>query len=258
MAEPRADNPFNGRVLVIVPAYNEARNISTVMADLATHAPWADVVVVDDCSTDKTAAVARSLGAAVVQLPCNLGVGGAMQTGYLYAFEGGYDVAIQFDGDGQHCADQIPGLADGLADGGDLVIGSRMIGRRSYRFPFARWLGIQLLRCCLIVLNGVRVSDPTSGFRAASKRMIAFFAHHYPQSYLGDTVEAAATAARHGMAIREVPARMRMTKTSSITSFVGLFHTLRTCMAILIDRMERPLPMGGLDNEADTDKDDES
>lgn len=258
MTEQGNNNPFGVAVLLIVPAYNEEKNLPDVMADIATHAPWADVVVIDDCSIDETAKVARSLGAAVVQLSCNLGIGGAMQTGYLYAHEMGYGAAIQFDGDGQHRGDQIAVLAEGFRQGADLTIGSRLSGRRSYRFPVARWLGVQLLRCCLLVLNGVRVSDPTSGFRASSKRMIAFFARHYPQSYLGDTVEAAATAARHGMEIREVPTRMRMTKTSSITSFVGLLHTLRTCMAILIDRMERPLPMGGGDNAAETDKDDRS
>jgi len=253
MTESLSDNPFGVRVLILIPAYNEAKNLPSVMDDIATHAPWADAVVIDDCSSDETADVARSLGAAVLQLPCNLGVGGSMQTGYLYAHEMGYGVAIQFDGDGQHRADQIAGLAEGFRQGADLTIGSRMLGQRSYRFPVLRWVGLQLLRCCLAILNGVRLSDPTSGFRASSKRMIEFFARNYPQSYLGDTVEAIATEARHGMQIREVPTRMRQAQNSSITSLAGLFHTLRTCLAIFIDRLERPLFVPEQDRQADGD-----
>jgi len=235
-------NPFAGRTLLIVPAFNEARKLPDVMADLAEHAPWADVVVVDDCSTDNTSEVAEGLGATVLRLPCNLGVGGAMQTGYLYAHERGYDVAVQFDGDGQHRADQIAALAGPLKEGADLVVGSRLLGRRSYRFSVLRWVGTRMLKGMLRALNGVSVTDPTSGFRAASKRMIEFFARNYPQSYLGDTVEAIATAARHGMAIREVPTRMRMADRSSVTSLRGFGHTLRTCLALLVDRLERPFP----------------
>jgi hypothetical protein len=234
------ENPFLGRVLLIVPAYNEAANLPAVLADAAKHAPWADVVVVDDCSADDTVDVASALGAAVLPLPCNLGVGGAMQTGYLYAWRGGYDVAVQFDGDGQHRADQIPALAEGIRNGADLVVGSRLIGRKSYRFSVARWLGILLLKRLLRLLNGVRVSDPTSGFRAASRRMIGFFSRYYPHTYLGDTVEALATAARHGMKLAEAPTRMRMVRTSSVNNLIGLLHTLRTCLALLVDRLERP------------------
>jgi len=251
MARSPTDNPFGVRVLIIIPAYNEAENLPGVMADIAAHAPWADAVVIDDSSTDATAEVARSLGAAVLELPCNLGVGGSMQTGYLYAHEMGYEAAVQFDGDGQHRADQIVHLAEGFHQGADLTVGSRLLGRKSYRFPFLRWVGLKLLRGCLAVLNGVRLTDPTSGFRASSKRMIAFFARNYPQSYLGDTVETVATAARHGMTIREVPARMRKAHGSSITPLAGFFHTLRTCLAIFIDRLERPLPMPEPDPQAD-------
>ena len=235
-------NSTPGRVLLIVPAYNEARNIPDVLADIAEHAPFADIVIIDDASTDGTSHVARGNGVTALTLPCNLGVGGAMQTGYLYAHQCGYDVTIQFDGDGQHRADQIPALLDGLAQGADLVIGSRLLGRRSYRFSLLRWIGTRMLKGALAALNGVRVSDPTSGFRGASKRMTAFFAKNYPQCYLGDTVEAVAMAARHGMVVREVPTRMRMTTASSISSLRGFGHTLRTCLALMVDRLKRPLP----------------
>lgn len=232
--------PRPPRTLVIIPAYNEATKLPSVMSDLATNAPWADALVIDDCSQDETAQVARSLGARVLRLPCNLGVGGAMQAGYIFAAKENYDLAVQFDGDGQHRADQIVALIDEIQKGADLVIGSRLLGRRSYRFPVSRWLGARLLGGILALLNGVTVSDPTSGFRASSKKIIHFFAEHYPQSYLGDTVEALATAARHGMVIREIPARMNMTSESSINNLIGLFRVLETCLAIIIDRIERP------------------
>ena len=148
MAKPENDNPFGAAVLIIIPAYNEAKNLPGVMADIAAHAPWADVVVVDDCSIDETAKVARSLGATVIQLPCNLGVGATMQTGYLYAHEMGYGAAVQFDGDGQHRADQIAGLAEGFRQGADLTIGSRLIGRRSYRFSSSRCSATSTIPFC--------------------------------------------------------------------------------------------------------------
>ncbi len=232
------------RTLVIVPAFNEGAKIAATLSDLREHAPWADVVVIDDGSADDTAAQARHAGANVLQLPFNLGVGGAMQTGYLYALQNGYDIAIQFDGDGQHCADQIPALVAAVESGqADLVVGSRMLGQRSYKFSPMRWAGSRLLVGMVRLLSGLKTTDPTSGFRAASRDMIRFFSQHYPQSYLGDTVEALAMAAWHGMAIREVPARMRMTRTSSINNFIGLIHMLRICVALLVDRIERRFPM---------------
>lgn len=240
VAKSERDKSLKLRGLVIIPAYNEAENLPAVLADVAEHVPSMDVLVVDDCSIDATADVAWSLGSKVLQLPCNLGVGGAVQAGYIYARDNGYDLAVQFDGDGQHRADQIAALAAEVRDGVDLVVGSRLLGRRCYRFPAIRWIGAQMLRKLLAVLNGVHVTDPTSGFRASGKRMIGFFARHYPQSYLGDTVESLATAARHGMNIREIDARMTMTKKSSISNIVGVFRALQICLAILIDRMERP------------------
>jgi glycosyltransferase involved in cell wall biosynthesis len=236
------------RALVIIPAYNEAECIQAVLADLRQQVPWADVVVVDDGSQDNTADLARRAGATVLQLPFNLGVGGAMRTGYRYALEGNYDLAVQFDGDGQHRADQIPPLVSELLGyQADLVIGSRLRGRRSYRFSPGRWFGSRLLVGITWLVTGVGLTDPTSGFRAASKRTIAFFARYYPQSYLGDTVEAVALAARHGMRIREVPARIRMTEHSSINVAIGLVHTIRICLAILIDRVETRFPLPGVE-----------
>jgi len=235
-----SDSP---RVLIIIPAYNEAQSIPRVLDDLREHVPEADAVVVDDGSTDETASVAGRLGAAVLRLPCNLGVGGAMRTGYRYALENGYGLAVQFDGDGQHRADQIrPLLALVIEDGVDLAIGSRLLGSGSYRFSRTRWIGSRLIAAIASLVARWRVTDPTSGFRASSKQMIAFFAKYYPQTYLGDTVEAMVLAARHGMKVRETQTEMRQSARSSIGNIKGVFHTVCICLAILVDCIESKFP----------------
>jgi glycosyltransferase involved in cell wall biosynthesis len=231
------------RLLIIVPAYDEADSIPRVLEDLREHVPEADVVVVDDGSTDNTAEVAESLAAAVLPLPCNLGVGGAMRTGYLYALENGYDLAVQFDGDGQHRADQVRALlASVMEEGVDLAIGSRRLGAGSYRFSLARRVGSRLVAAVAFLVTRLRLTDPTSGFRASSRRMIAFFAKHYPQTYLGDTIESTVLAARHGMKVREIGAEMRQSARSSVGNVMGIFHTVCICLAILVDCIERKFP----------------
>jgi len=232
------------RLLVIVPAHNEAGSITGVLDDLRQHAGRADVVVIDDGSTDGTGALARAGGAKVIRLPCNLGVGGAVQTGYLYAFRQGYDVAVQFDGDGQHRAADIAALLEPIdAASADLVVGSRLLAEVRFKFHPLRFIGSRLLSALISLIVGRRITDPTSGFRAASRRAIAFFARHYPQSYLGDTVEALVWAARDGMSLCEVPARMRQRTAgqSATGSFFGLVHTLRIILAVLVDCLERPI-----------------
>ncbi len=230
------------RLLVIVPAHNEAGSIEAVLDDLRQHAPEADVVVVDDGSTDRTGDLARAGGAKVLPLPCNLGVGGAMQTGYLYAFRNDYDLAVQFDGDGQHRASGIAALLEPIdAGSADLVIGSRLLADGQFKFHPLRFIGSRLLSTLTSLIVRRRITDPTSGFRSASRRAIAFFARHYPQSYLGDTVEALVWAARNGMTIREVAARMRQRTAgqSATGSLFGLVHTLRIILAVLVDCLER-------------------
>ena len=230
------------RVLIVIPAYNEAAKIPQVMADLREHAPSTDVVVVDDGSTDDTAAIAESEGATVLRLPFNLGIGGALQTGYQYAHENGYDIAVQFDGDGQHRGDQIARLIAPVAEGrADLVIGSRMIGKRQYRFPLVRRIGSRLIGLVTFLVTGRWVTDPTSGSRAISRRTIAFFARHYPQAYL-ESPEATVWVARQGMSICEVPVRMRTAAHSSVGNITGVFHSLRVCLALLVDRIESRFP----------------
>lgn len=237
------DNSNTGppRILLIVPAHNESESMRRVMDDVERYVPQADVVVVDDASSDNTAAAARALGAAVLQLPCNLGVGGAVQTGYMYAAEREYDIAIQFDGDGQHRANRIGLLIDRLQAGDvDLVIGSRLLGGVRFRFHPLRFLGNRLLSFLVSAACRRRISDPTSGFRAAGPRMIGFFARYYPQTYLADTAEALVWAARHDMRIDEVPTRMnqRTAGESATGSLRGLWHTMRIILAVLVDCLE--------------------
>ncbi len=241
-----ATSENQARMLIIVPAHNEAESLPSVLADLARNVPAADVVVVDDGSTDQTTAVAAAGGAIVLPLACNLGVGGAMQTGYMYAARHGYDVAVQFDGDGQHRANLIDQLAaPALAGQADLVVGSRLLGGPKYRFHPLRYMGNRMLAMLISAVGHGKVSDPTSGFRAAGPRALRFFAGHYPQTYLGDTAEALVWAGRAGLTIAEIPARMRQRTAgeSAIRSLKGFWLTMRIVLAILVDCLESRIPL---------------
>jgi glycosyltransferase involved in cell wall biosynthesis len=236
---------FKPRVLVIVPARDEAENIQRVLDGLSVHAAWADVVVIDDASRDATAALARARGVPVVRLPCHLGIGGAMQTGYQYAWERGYDVAVQFDGDGQHRPGLIAPLAEAVVLGrGDVVVGSRLVEGVRFRFHPMRFLGSWLLSRLVSLITRQRVTDPTSGFRAVSRPVIDFFRRHYPQTYLGDTAEALVWAARRRFRIAEIPARMRRRSggTSAVSSLGGIWRTGCILLAVLIDCLEAKFP----------------
>jgi len=237
--------PDHFRLLVIIPAYNEASAIAQTIRSLDSLPVAHDVLVVSDGSTDATSAIARQAGAVVLDLPCNMGVGAAMQAGYQYAFRHDYPAAIQFDGDGQHRADQVPALlAPVLADQADLVVGSRALAaiqQEDYRFSLDRRVGSRLLAGLLCVLLKRRITDPTSGFRASNRRAISFFSRHYPQAWLGDTVEAMVELGRHGYRIAEVPTRMapRQGGRSAAGTIKGFMHTLRIIVAVLIDCIER-------------------
>lgn len=223
------------RALVIVPAFNEAASLPAVVASLRAHAPQCDVCVVDDGSTDDTAAVAASLGIPVLRSPVNLGIGGAVQTGYLWAREHGYDAAVQIDGDGQHDPRYI---ASALAPIGnhesDLVVGSRFITGDGFRSSAVRRAGIRYLSWFLRLRCGARVSDPTSGFRAASRRAIELFAREYPSDY--PEPESIGLAVRAGLSVSEIPVRMRERQhgRSSISVWKTAYYLVKVSLALLL------------------------
>ncbi|HWR58587.1 MAG TPA: glycosyltransferase family 2 protein [Thermodesulfovibrionales bacterium] len=226
--------------LIIIPAYNEALAISNVLEDIKAHYPEAGVVVINDGSTDATSAVARAGGARVVDLPYNLGIGSAMQTGYRYAHRKGYDVAVQFDGDGQHRADQLKALVRPVEEGvADMVIGSRFLGDRGYQSKLSRFLGIKVLSLVVSLLTGRKITDPTSGFRAVNREVLEFFNDYYPDDY--PEPEAIVLLHRAGFRTAEVPALMRerQSGSSSITAAKSVYYMLKVLLAILIDMLKR-------------------
>ncbi len=198
------------RLLVIVPAWNEREALPGVLAELAAALPRADVLVVNDGSTDGTADVARASGTAMVlDLPLNLGVGGAMRAGYRFAAREGYDAAVQVDADGQHDPVDVRRVVDALADGADVVIGARFAGVGSYTVRGPRRWAMSVLSGVLSRIAGTRLTDTTSGFRASNRHAIALFADEYPAEYLGDTVESLVIACRAGLTVRQVGVEMR-------------------------------------------------
>jgi glycosyltransferase involved in cell wall biosynthesis len=200
---------INGkRVLMVMPAWNEAAAIGDVIRELRGELPQVDILVVDDGSTDDTSRIAAAAGATVTRLPYNLGVGGAMRLGYRYGREHDYDVVIQFDADGQHDPRYVPKLVDAL-DEADLVIGARFAGEGDYTVRGPRKWAMRMLSSVLSRLAHTPLSDTTSGFRAANKRTVALFASFYPVEYLGDTIEVLVHALHMGHVVRQIPVTMR-------------------------------------------------
>lgn len=223
------------QILIIIPAYNEAANVTAVINEAQEALPQADVLVINDGSTDDTSAVARRAGAFVVDLPYNLGIGGAMQTGYLYAWQGSYDVAVQVDGDGQHNPAETHRLLASLQAGtADMVIGSRFVGEQRYRAPFARRLGITILARVISSVIGQRMTDTTSGFRAVNRKVIRLFAQEYPHDY--PEPESLVLASRAGFRVQEVGVHMdqRQAGRSSITLLRSAYYMIKVLLAILI------------------------
>ena len=233
------------RSLVIVPAFNEEAAVGDVVREIRAAVPNTDVVVVDDGSSDATAAKARGAGASVLSLPFNLGVGGAMRAGYKLALQDGYEVAIQVDGDGQHDPHEIPHLIAALGNA-DIVIGARFAGRGDYAARGFRRLAMRMLARSLSRRCKTQLTDVTSGFRAVNRRTIGLFAAHYPNEYLGDTVESLVMAARAGMTVTQVPVAMRprTTGTPSQTPVRAALYLGRALMVLGIARVRR-LPTEG-------------
>ena len=200
-----------GRVLVVMPAYNEAASVTSVIGEARAALPEADVLVVDDFSMDETAKAARCAGAIVISNLFNLGVGGAMRVGFRYAADHGYDALIQIDADGQHDPTYAPALLDALAapPGPALVIGARFDGSEDYAVPRARRWAMRLLAAYLSRVTGRRLTDVTSGYRAYNRDAIALFARTYPADYLADTIESLVIASQAGAEISQLSTVMR-------------------------------------------------
>jgi glycosyltransferase involved in cell wall biosynthesis len=228
------------RRIAVVPAYNEEANVGGVIDELRAFDPGMEVVVVDDGSRDATAAVAEARGAHVVRLPYNLGIGGAVQTGYQYAHEHGFDVAVQVDGDGQHDPAQLPLILAPLLDGrADVVVGSRFSGGSPYRSTRVRRIGIRIFARVVSAVVRQRVTDTTSGFRAINRRAIALFAADYPHDY--PEVEATVMSVKQKLRLQEVPVAMRerVGGRSSITAARSIYYMAKVLLAIFVGLFRR-------------------
>lgn len=228
------------KILVIIPAYNEEETIGGVISSVRKEEPHAEIVVINDGSRDSTAPVALRLGVKVLSLPFNMGIGAAMQTGYRYAHLYGYDVAVQVDGDGQHPADQIKDLIGPIVKNrADLVVGSRFLGGGDYRPSLARGAGMVLFSRLVSAILKEKVTDTTSGFRAAGREAIEFFSRSYPDDY--PEVEALVLLHKKGFTITEVPVRMaeRTGGRSSITPLRSVYYMVKVLLAILVDLLKR-------------------
>ena len=231
-------------ILVIVPAYNEEKAIAEVIEDLKSIPLDLDILVVNDGSADSTSQVARATGQALVaDLPKNLGIGGAVQTGFKYASRRGYQNAVQFDGDGQHVAGEIHKLLAALeGSGADMVIGSRFLQKHEgFRSTFVRRIGIRLFQVINSVLIGQRITDNTSGFRAYDRKAIEFLARHYPVDY--PEPEAVILLGRNGFRIGEVFTLMRERQEgeSSIAGISGIYYMVKVILAVFMTALRKPL-----------------
>lgn len=226
--------------LVIIPAYNECGSILKAVRDIREHAPGFDYVVINDCSTDETLDICRKYGLNHVNLSVNLGIGGAVQTGYIYGCQYGYDMAVQFDGDGQHDGAYLEMMAEKLLEtGSDMVIGSRFIEREGFQSSGLRRIGIWYFSMLLLLLTGKRVTDPTSGMRMVNREVMRIYAQNYPKDY--PEPESVMAILRMGKKVTEVPVVMKERKEgiSSIGGFRSAYYMIKVTLAILMERLRR-------------------
>jgi glycosyltransferase involved in cell wall biosynthesis len=229
------------KILIIVPAYNEAGSIKHVITNIKNNISNSDILVINDCSTDNTEEIAKSQNITVISLCNNLGIGGAMQTGYKYALENNYDVVVQIDGDGQHNPEFLNKLIEPIINNQcDICIGSRFINSESSSFKssFYRRIGIKILRNLISTLIKQKITDPTSGFRSANKKVIELFSKNYPDDY--PEPESLITLYNNNCTIKETPVEMnkRFMGKSSITSLDSVYYMIKVIIAILINKFK--------------------
>lgn len=226
--------------LIIIPAYNEQESIKKTVEDIIEKAPGFDYVVINDCSTDKTKKICEKEKFNVIHLPVNLGIGGAVQTGYLYAARNGYDIAVQVDGDGQHDPQFLDKMADYMAkEHADMVIGSRFIDKEGFQSSGARRIGIKYFTMLIKLLTGAKITDPTSGLRMVNREIIEFFAEEYPKDY--PEPESVVAILRRKKKVMEIPVIMRERSggVSSISMKKSVYYMIKVSLAILIERIRK-------------------
>ena len=226
------------KVLLIIPAYNEEESLGSLIEEIKTVCPEVDYLVVNDCSSDETENLLTKRGANYISLPCNMGIGGAVQSGYRYAAQNGYDIAIQIDGDGQHDVRFVKDMVKLIEDKqADVVIGSRFIDKEGFQSSQARRIGIRILSMLIRLMCGAKVKDVTSGFRAVNRRFIELFAENYPDDY--PEPEVIVTAKLYGAVIKELPVvmRERTTGKSSINLKRSIYYMIKVSLAIIICRI---------------------
>ena len=228
------------RKIIIIPAYNEQLNIEKTIRDIRENAPGFDYVVIDDCSVDETRKICEANGIKVISLPVNLGIGGAVQTGYIYAKESGYDLAVQFDGDGQHNARYLKIMSEAMIEhSADMVIGSRFIENKGFQSSRTRRMGIAFLGLLIRVLTGRKITDPTSGMRMINRELIDLFSEEYPKDY--PEPESVVQILAKKKTVVEIPVIMngRSGGSSSISAIDSIYYMIKVTIAILIARIRK-------------------
>ena len=226
--------------LIIIPAYNESANIEKTVASIKKDAKGFDYVIINDCSIDKTRKICEDNGFNIVNLPINLGIGGAVQTGYRYAYEHGYDVAVQVDGDGQHDPEFLDTMAAYLVNHNlDMVIGSRFIEKKGFQSSYTRRMGIKFFTGLIKLMTGKTITDPTSGLRMIGRNAMGLFAYDYPRDY--PEPESVVAILRRNMKVEEIPVVMKAREggVSSISLKKSVYYMIKVPLAILIERIRK-------------------
>lgn len=226
--------------IVIIPAYNEEKSIEKTVEDIIKNAPEFDYVIVNDCSRDDTLRVCTEKGLHVLNLPVNLGIGGAVQTGYRYALKNGYDFAVQFDGDGQHDAKYLHQMRDYMIEHKqNMLIGSRYIQKEGFQSSGLRRFGIRFFSVLIKILTGTRITDPTSGMRMVDREVIEIYAESYPKDY--PEPESVVAILNQGKVVGEYPVimRERMEGVSSISPMRSVYYMIKVTLAILVEMLRK-------------------